>query len=776
MRSSSTMSSVSSMPSSCAEPNTPVLDSDEPLSMGAVVARHLPHEARTTRFVKAAVLEPRRTLRDAVARTDFLRAVLGEPTLMEEANTDAALLRQLQTRAAIVCRQVADGVHGAQHFELDAFVALLALMATRWPLLLDVMEAESVSLVVLGVLQRSAERVSIVARCLTALRAFSVTDAMRRRVMFDGAIPLTLRLMRQHANSRRIQDRALALIANISFGCAHRKRVITRQGAIPAIIQAMTTFANDQNIQLRSALAIRNLTHQTQVNQYIAGNEGAVEAIASAMLRFRGSNVNPELRFQCIIALESLCHEHERNRQRLTDVDASPLSFPTTLCSSSSAELWKPSHVDDTHEIVNEDGDIVVEEEEVLVSDITPHFRHGAALRPGKLVSNLIASPSVSSSGYSDRAAPTSPVSNRDQSPPEKHREAIEKEEQPSIKKPSIIRAIIHAMRRDPDDAMLLETSLSVLTLIALNNVQVQHKIGLFGGIQVAVAAIKRHPKHAAVATKSCALIRCLCLQEANRRLITSGLPVLISALNEHRAVPDVVREVAAALSNAVFENEKNRAWVVNKGGVQAIIQAMDDCGAKDVMVLDAGICAMRNFVDSSYSGALSAVNDGAVHAAVSALDRTKDASTRGECIVQEQAVMFLVDVASLAPQAKKHMRDADAADWIENALAKLSAERYAELHAAADSLISELVDQGTNIYGKTRTASAASQRGNAKPFGRPPRGLFGGFLLPRRAATTIDTRKRFGGRSMPLGAERNEIPRKTKRFSARLRFGTALS
>ncbi|KAI0560229.1 Armadillo-like helical domain containing protein [Gracilaria domingensis] len=582
--------------------------------------------------------------------------------------------------------------------------------------------------------------------------------------------------MKTHARSRRVQDRALALIANISFGCAHRKRVITRQGAIPAIIAAMTTFSNDLNIQLRSALAIRNLTHQTQVNQYLAGNEGAVEAIASAMLRFRGSNVNPELRFQCIMALESLCHEHERNRQRLTDVDATPISFPTTLCSSTSAELLKPSHANhDDDEVVNEDGDVVVEEEQVLVSDVTPHFRHGAALCPGKLVSNLVASPSVSSSGYSDRA-PTSPLSNRDHSTPEKEKQAIEQEEKPSIKKPSIIRAIIHAMRRDPDDAMLLVTSLSVLTLIALHNVQVQHKIGLFGGIQVAVAAIKRHPKHAAVAAKSCALIRCLCLQETNRRLITSGLPVLISALKEHRSVPDVVREVAAALSNAVFENEKNRAWVVNKGGIQAIIEAMNDCGAKDVMVLDAGICAMRNFVDSSYSGALSAVKDGAVQAAVSALDRTKDASTKGECIVQEQAVLFLVDVASLAPQAKKHMRDADAADWIENALAKLSAERYAELHSAADSLIAELTGQGGNLYGKSRTASSAGQRGSAKPSGRPPRGLFGGFLLPRRAATTTDTRKRFGGRSMPLGSGRTEIPRKGKRLSTRLRFGTALS
>ncbi|PXF50101.1 Protein aardvark [Gracilariopsis chorda] len=776
------MSSISSHSSSPNEPpphsTAPFHDADDPHSFSSATgALDLSEESATITFVRATLANPKTALHNSAARASFIRSVLGDQSLAVEADTDAPLLRQLQTRAAIIVREISTPLQSTDDFDTDALVALLALLAVKWPLLLDIVEQHGATLLVKQTILRWQHRVSIISRCLTALRAFTVTDAMRRRVMFDGIIDLTLQLMDQYPNSRRIQDRALPLMANIAFGCPHRKRRITRQGAIKAIIQAMTTFSNDQNIQLRAALTIRNLTHQTQVNQYIAGNQGAVEAIASTILRFRGSTVNPELRFQCIMALESLCHQHQRNRQRLIEFDATPLSFPNTISSITTAPLSNSSNQQDEDDIVDEHGDLVVDEEQVLISDVTPHFSHGAALCPGKIVSNLVASPSVSSSTYSDRS-PTSPLPAK--GPPldnEKQNAFIaEQEEQPSIKKPSVVRAIIHAMRRDPNDAMLLETALSVLTLIALHNVQVQHTIGHFGGIQVAVAAIKRHPKHPAVATKASALIRCLCLQEANRRLITSGLPVLISALKDHRNVPDVVREVASALSNAVFESEKNRAWVVNKGGVPALIQAMSECGSKDVMVLDAGVCALRNFVDSSYSGALSAVKDGAVQAALDALDRTKDASTAGECIVQEQAVLFLVDVAALAPQTKKRMCDLDAADWIENALAKLKPDRYPDLHAAADNLLSELSEQESCKFGKSKPAAAENQSGSTKLSTKPPRGIFGGFLLPKRSATTTDVRKRFGGRSMPLGGNRNEPGRKGKRLSTRLRFTTHLS
>lgn len=775
------MTSISSNASSPNEPSpqstAPFDDVDDPNSFSSTSgALDLSEESATSTFVRATIANPKTALHNSAARASFIHSVLGDQSLAIEADTDAPLLRQLQTRAAIIVRELSTPLQSTDDFDTDALVALLALLAVKWPSLLDIVEQNGATVLIKQTILRWQHRASIISRCLTALRAFTVTDAMRRRVMFDGIIDLTLQLMDQYPNSRRVQDRALPLIANIAFGCPHRKRRITRHGAIKAIIQAMTNFANDQNIQLRAALTIRNLTHQTQVNQYIAGNQGAVEAIASAVLRFRGSTVNPELRFQCIMALESLCHQHQLNRQRLIQFDATPLSFPNTVSSITTAPLSNTSNQQDDDQILDEHGDVVVDEEQVLISDVTPHFSHGAALCPGKIVSNLVASPSVSSSAYSDRS-PTSPLPAKDPplDPEQQNAFLAEQEEQPSIKKPSIVRAIIHAMRRDPNDPMLLETSLSVLTLIALHNMDVQRRIGQFGGIQVAVAAIKRHPKHPAVATKASALIRCLCLQEANRRLITSGLPVLISALKYHRNVPDVVREVASALSNAVFESEKNRAWVVNKGGVPALIQAMSDCGSKDVMVLDAGICALRNFVDSSYSGALSAAKDGAVQAALDALNRTKDASSAGECIVQEQAVLFLVDVAVLAPQTKKRMRDIDVADWIENALAKLPPDRYPDLHVAADNLLSQLNEQESSKFSKPRP-SAENQPGSTKPSTKPPRGIFGGFLLPKRSATTTDMRKRFGGRSMPLGSNRNEPSRKGKRLSTRLRFSTHLS
>lgn len=75
------------------------------------------------------------------------------------------------------------------------------------------------------------------------------------------------------------------------------------------------------------------------------------------------------------------------------------------------------------------------------------------------------------------------------------------------------------------------------------------------------------------------------------------------------------------------------------------------------------------------------AAEHGAVRSVVEALDATKDAASTGQCIVQEQAVLFLVDISRLATETIDEMKHIDAADWIENALAKLPESNYPELH-----------------------------------------------------------------------------------------------
>lgn len=643
------------------------------------------------------------------------------------------------------------------------------------------MERAAATLVIVHVIRRCTSNPHVVARALAALRAFTITDAMRRRVMFDGAMDLTLRLMSHYTADHRVQDRAIAVIANVAFGCTHRKRRIARQGAVKKIIHSMTAFPMDDNIQLRGALTIRNLTHDAQVNQYIAGNEGAVEAIASTLLRFRGNAINPDLRFQSVLALESLCRQDERNRQRLVDIDN--LATPTTHACSHPNEPTSKLDIDieEEHETVNEHGDVIVDEEQVLVADLTAKFTHGDALCPGASSLKVMLSPSVSSSACSDRTTPSlvldeSKLIITAQLEPPRNRDAAQLE---SNQNRSVIRAIVHAMRRDPDDDHLLETGMSLLTLVALHRASIQLRIGELGGIHVAVAAIRRHSKSPSLVAKACALIRCLCFQELNRGQVTSGLPVLIATANEYNRSPDVVSEVASALSNAVFEHEKNRAWVVNKGGIAAIVGAINQCGQNDVMVLEAGICALRNFIDSSYSGAVFAANEGAIKAAVTALDLTKQAATTGESIVQEQAVLFLVDVARFAPQTTEQMMSIDAADWIENALAKLPVESYPELHAAGDKLIEVLTEseqQKLSQYGKgDRDSPPSPTEISGKPF---PRGLFSAFSLPRWSVnkSAMQARRRQAGRrSMPLNNS-NGSDATLKRLSARFSKSSALS
>lgn len=719
----------------------------------------------TRDFVISNVSHPRYSLANGKDRASFISFLLGDTSLAKDAEDDAPLLRQLENRVLILVRETAAVLPSADHFDTDVLVAVLAYVATTWPILLDALERENVSVFVLSAMRRWRHRPSVVARCMAAFRAFTITDAMRRRIMFDGAMDLTLELMTDFQKHHRVQDRAIAVIANVAFGCTHRKRRIARQGAVKKIINAMTAFPRDENIHLRGALTIRNLTYEAQVNQYIAGNEGAVEAIASSLIKCRGTSSNPKLRFQCVMALESLCREDETNRQRIIDMD-DPHSSEGPTCSS---PLATKVCTGSREECVNEDGDIIVEEEEIISFDASTNFRHGAALCPGRSSAQIMTSPSVSSSGCSDRLQAAirddSEFDVQDLRP--QSIDGNNRAELPSRKNRSIIRAIVNSIRRDPDDFLLLEAALSLLTLLALHRGDIQARIGELGGVQIAIAAIKRHSNNSAIAVRGCALVRCLCLQETNRSHVTSGLPVLISTANEHTKDLEVVREVASALSNAVFEHEKNRAWVINKGGIEAIITAINTCGDKDIMVLEAGMCALRNFVDSSFSSALSAANEGALRAAVFALDRTKDVSTTGHRCVQEQAVLFLVDMARLAPQTREEMADIDAADWVENALAKLPLVRYPELHNVGDKLIFQLLENGVNSSAKSRDG-----RGITPTYrtGMPPktssRSIFGSLFSTKRenGKGIFPNRRKNVGQSMPLNPGSG---RRSKRISS---------
>lgn len=735
----------------------------------------------TRDYIASILQNPHQSLYSPVTRANFITAVIGDEHLAKDAEDDLPLLLQLEARSTELISQCAHLVPSADAHTCHIIAALLVLLASHRCILLDAMERAGATLVIVDIMQRWRSKPHVVARALAALRAFTVTDAMRRRVMFDGAMQLTLQLMSQYTNHLRVQDRAIAVIANVAFGCTHRKRRIARQGAVRKIVHSMAAFPMDENIQLRSALTIRNLTHDAQVNQYIAGNEGAVEAIASTLLRFRGTDINPDLRFQCVLALESLCREDERNRQRLVDIDNLATARVANRSGPTESIPKLEIEVEEEDETVNEDGDVIVDEEQLLVADVTAKFRHGAALCPGGSSLKMMLSPSASSSGCSDRTTPslvldeTTLIIGHDR----KSDKEDELSERKANQSRSIVRAVVHAIRRDPDDDHLLETGISLLTLVSLNRGSMQLRVGELGGVYVAIAAIRRHPKSPSLVAKACALIRCLCLQEANRSQVTSGLPVLIATAKEYSKRADVVSEVASALSNSSFEHEKNRAWVVNKGGIEAIVSAINGCGRDDEMVLEAGICALRNIIESSCSGAVSAADGGAVKAAVTALDCTKDASTTGEQIVQEQAVLFLVDVARLAPQATEQMISIDAADWIENALAKLPIESYPELHSAGDKLIEVLTDngqQGLDASRKGERESPSSPTGiSGKPFSRL---VFGGFSLPRWTVNKScgQTRKRPTGRRSMLLSSSNSSESTRKRLSARFSKSSTLS
>lgn len=130
---------------------------------------------------------------------------------------------------------------------------------------------------------------------------------------------------------------------------------------------------------------IQNLTHQAQVSQYIASNEGAVQVVSAALIRYRPSSTRPELRFHCVMALESLCREDKRNRQRIVDIENGHVFQHNSRTLHSSIAVTRPSNEDRvTNKRVSEDGDIVVDQEEILLAHTTADYRHGQALVSGR--------------------------------------------------------------------------------------------------------------------------------------------------------------------------------------------------------------------------------------------------------------------------------------------------------------------------------------------------------------------------------------------------------
>lgn len=674
-------------------------------------------------------------LHTAASRSAFVTDIFGDASLSSHAHTDPPFLRQLQTRASVLAVYSIPIVSTNSHFShVDATIALLALVAARWPILISVFEHHQVIIAIVTAMHKWSDTPVIVARCMTALRVFAVTDSVRKQIMVDGGLNLTLHFMQRYPDDKRIQLRAPAVIANVAFGCTHRKRRIARQGALRLVIRGMIAFPDEEDIQLRGALTIRNLTHQAQVNQYIAGNEGAIHVISAALMRFRASSTRPELRFHCVMALESLCREDERNRQRVVDIDTGHVSGDKQVSVDDSVGINKSS--DDDHfngKCVNEDGDIVVDEEEILLAHTTSNFRHGEALIPGRGGKLLDTSPLVSSGSCSgqkstdeyQRAGINDVALGR-------HRGENNISDE---KRSSLFRTIIHTIRRDPDDELLVETALSLLTLVSMGRREVQRRIGLVGGIQVAIAAMRKHHTNCAVIAKACGLIRGLCFEECNRAYASSGLVVMVEATHEHRRDGDTAREIVSALSNAVFQNEKNRALIVAKGGIEAVLTVMEECGGSDVMVLEACICALRNFVDTSESGAVYALNKGVVKAVVVALKQTRDDTSEGIDLVREQCMFLLTDLAQLVPRAREEMLDVKAARWIRHTTSQLDTQRFADVHKEMFKLL-RMLDESDR---KRKLSDARAGHRMAAPaatniIGRPaPRGLFSALSMGRR-------------------------------------------
>lgn len=538
---------------------------------------------------------------------------------------------------------------------------------------------------------------SVAYRGLSAFRAFSVAPTLRSEVLRAGGLQLTLNLMATDS-SLTVQDRGATIIANLAVGCPHRKRRLAREGSVTAVVRAMAAFPSDVQMQVRGALALRNLAHNAQVNQYIAAKAGAVDAVLDALLCLGRASADAELLYQTIAALESMCTQDKGNRTRVVErdalawaaqeaVDADEAKRPPLVPSMDRSK--SAGNAADTSPVSSGNGDVdefAAAREPSSCPNGLSLDKMAAAVERGQLLDE----PPPRNENLSPAARPEEgePAEPKSSTPPSSV--AVQPVAAPAPA--SVFQVVLKSVKRAPENRGLLKYALSLLALTAWKRPAVQLRLGELGAVEVALATVKRYGRDVPLVTRACTLLCTLCLQADNRGRVRPGLGTLLRALDANAESVPATREIAAAISNALYCAPENRSAVLSRSGARAVSQMIERVGARDVRVLEAGLCTLRNLVDGARDGAERVTTDGGIVAARAAMDVTKEAATDTDRRVQTQAVLLLGDLAKSAPDASvPAMQRLEVGDWVENALAKLARKDHREAHVVGDELLETL-------------------------------------------------------------------------------------
>ncbi len=504
---------------------------------------------------------------------------------------------------------------------------------------------------------RSFDLIAIQYRGLSILRTFSVAPELRSEILREGGLELALGLMSDDL-ALTVQDRGVTLIANLSVGCAHRKRRLAREGAILAVVSAMQMFPCDTQMQIRGSLALRNMCHNAQVNQYIAEKSGAVQVVLDALLQL-GDSSTPELIFQTVAALESMCTWNKTNRSTIVQQEMD--SWPERIRKAATNLSVEQSQSVDGRGPTEISASLLVANK---CSTAKRMSSDGTLWTESELAAQFSQSAPGSNTGV------------------------------PDVDSVSLFRVYLRAVRKSPENRALLRYVLSLFVLLSWKQPMVQIRLGELGAIEIALATVKRYESDTPLVTRACTLIGTLCLRQKNRERVTSGLGVLMRTLEKNIDNLSTTREIATALSNAMFCSPRNRESFLARKGARTVSEMILHNEGRDLNALEAGLCALRNLVDGHEEGALQCASANGLESVRAALDCTKEVKTVIHERVQVQAILLLGDIAKSAPTTISQMRELEVSDWIENGLSKLDRSKQSEAHIVGDELILSL--QGT--------------------------------------------------------------------------------
>jgi hypothetical protein len=202
---------------------------------------------------------------------------------------------------------------------------------------------------------------------------------------------------------------------------------------------------------------------------------------------------------------------------------------------------------------------------------------------------------------------------------------------------------ILATMRKFREELSVQGIALRLLEVICADSPAIRKKTGAFGGMRDVVVALRFGSGSADIVRDACGCIRYLAFEKENRARAEecNCAQTIMDSVEKVRHSPSAVESALLAISNLIFDNEKNKMAVVTSGGISAVVAMMTlhNCALE---LVSCACRVLRNLSDSLQSVQKLCFENRAVEAVATAMKRNI-----GHSGIQEHGAAMLINMMS---------------------------------------------------------------------------------------------------------------------------------